>query len=42
MDDICLYNDDCTKILKTLPDDTFDLIITSPPYNKGYWISYKS
>jgi DNA modification methylase len=28
---------DTLEVLKTIPDDTFDTIITSPPYNKGYW-----
>ena len=27
-----LYNDDCLKVLPTLPDNSVDLIITSPPY----------
>ena len=27
-----LYNDDCLNILKTLSDDSLDLLITSPPY----------
>jgi DNA modification methylase len=28
-----LYNDDCLKVLPTLPDNSIDLIITSPPYD---------
>lgn len=32
-----IYNEDCLETLKKLPDDCIDLIITSPPYNKGYW-----
>ena len=28
-----LYNDDCLKVLPTLPDNSVDLIITSPPYD---------
>lgn len=24
---------DCLEVMKTLPDETFDLIVTSPPYN---------
>lgn len=28
---------DAIEIMKTLPDNTFDTIVTSPPYNKGYW-----
>ena len=32
---IKLINDDCLKVLPTLPDNSVDLIITSPPYNLG-------
>lgn len=35
-----LLHGDCLKTLPTLPEASFDLIITSPPYNLG--ISYKS
>ena len=28
-----LYNDDCLKALPTIPDNSVDLIITSPPYD---------
>ena len=27
-----LYNDDCLKILRTMPDKSVDLVITDPPY----------
>jgi len=27
-----IYNDDCLKVLKTIPDESIDLVITSPPY----------
>lgn len=27
-----LYNDDCFKVLKTLPDHFVDLVVTDPPY----------
>ena len=30
-----LYNDDCLQVLPNLPDNSVDLIITSPPYNIG-------
>lgn len=30
-----IYNIDCLEGLKTLPDESVDLIITSPPYNLG-------
>lgn len=32
-----ILNIDCIEGLKQLPDNSIDLIITSPPYNKGYW-----
>ena len=31
---IKLYNNDCLKILQTIPSDSINCIITSPPYNK--------
>ena len=36
-----LYNDDCLKILPTIPDKSIDLILTDPPYEKtrGKWDS---
>ena len=33
--DIIIYNDDCMNILRELPDKSFDLIITDPPYGIG-------
>jgi len=30
-----LFNNDCLKVLPTIPDKSIDLIITSPPYNLG-------
>lgn len=30
-----IYNEDCLKGMKKLPDNSIDLIITSPPYNLG-------
>lgn len=32
---ITFFNGDCSKLLKTLPDESVDLIITSPPYCIG-------
>ncbi|MBU7006892.1 DNA-methyltransferase [Phosphitispora fastidiosa] len=32
---ITLYNGDCTKLLKQIPEETVDIIITSPPYCIG-------
>ena len=28
---------DCLKVMKEIPNNSIDLIITSPPYNKGFW-----
>jgi site-specific DNA-methyltransferase (adenine-specific) len=28
-----LFNDDCLKVLPTIPDNSVNLIVTSPPYN---------
>lgn len=33
--EITLFNGDCAKLLKEIPDETVDLIITSPPYCIG-------
>jgi adenine-specific DNA-methyltransferase len=30
-----LYGGDCLDFIKTIPDETFKLIVTSPPYNIG-------
>ena len=27
-----LYNDDCLKVLPTIPDNSIDLVLTDPPY----------
>lgn len=35
MDKNSIYNGDCNVLLKSLPDDSVDLIVTSPPYNVG-------
>lgn len=32
-----IYCEDCLETLKRMDDNSIDLIITSPPYNKGYW-----
>ena len=34
-EEIVLYPSDCLKLLKTIPDETLKLVITSPPYNIG-------
>lgn len=33
MHGITLYNDDCLNIMKQIPDNSIDLILTDPPYN---------
>ena len=37
-----IYNEDCLKTMKKMPDNFVDLIVTSPPYNKGYWSSNRN
>lgn len=32
-----IYNEDCLLTLGNMEDNSVDLIITSPPYNKGYY-----
>jgi len=32
---IVIYPGDCIDLLKTIPDETFQLVVTSPPYNLG-------
>lgn len=32
---ITLFNGDCRKLLKRLPDESVDLVVTSPPYCIG-------
>ena len=27
-----LFNDDCLKVLPTIPDNSIDLVLTDPPY----------
>lgn len=36
MSDIKLFNDDCLKIIKTLPKNKDYIIVTDPPFNVGY------
>ena len=33
--DVVLFDGDCGDLLKNIPSDSVDLIITSPPYNIG-------
>ncbi|MGB5157097.1 MAG: site-specific DNA-methyltransferase, partial [Desulfobacterales bacterium] len=34
-EDIVLYSGDCLELLKTIPDESLKLVVTSPPYNIG-------
>ena len=41
-----ILNEDCVKILKKIPKDSIDLVITSPPYDnlrsyKGYKFKFE-
>ena len=31
--DINLFNGDCLEVMKSIPDNSVDLVLTSPPYN---------
>lgn len=33
--------DDCFEVMKGMPDNSVDLVVTSPPYNKGYYDKHK-
>ena len=37
-----MYNEDCLSTMARMKDCSVDLIITSPPYNKGYWSSNRN
>ena len=39
---IDLRQDDCLEVLKSIPSESVDCIVTSPPYNKGYWSSNRN
>ena len=41
MNKIELYNGDCLEVMKTLPDNSIDCIVTSPPYNKSFFCKQK-
>ncbi len=32
-----IYNEDCLETMAKMPDNSVDLIVTSPPYNKGFY-----
>ncbi len=33
--DVTLFEGDCNNLLKSIPSNSVDLVITSPPYNIG-------
>ena len=35
MSNITLYNGDCLEVMKQLPNESIDLVLTDPPYNCG-------
>ena len=37
-----IKNDDCLSVLKTIPDEYFDCLVTDPPYNVDYTGKQKS
>lgn len=32
-----IINGDCLDVMRSMPDNCVDLVVTSPPYNKGYY-----
>ena len=36
-----IYNEDCLETLAKMEDNSIDLIITSPPYNKSFYATDK-
>ena len=34
-----IFNEDCLETMKRMDDNSIDLIVTSPPYNKGWYAS---
>ncbi len=41
MSEIKLYNGDCLEVMKELPDNSVDLIVTDPPYLINYKTNYR-
>jgi modification methylase len=37
-----IIHNDCLDGIKTINDNSIDLIVTSPPYNKGWWSSNRN
>lgn len=47
MGEVKLYNEDCLTVMKTIPDESVDLVITSPPYDNlrkydGYIFNFEA
>lgn len=42
MEENVIYNEDCLVTMAKIPDNTIDLIVTSPPYNKGFYADKSS
>lgn len=36
-----IYNEDCLETLARMEDNSIDLIVTSPPYNKNFYATSK-
>ena len=36
-----LFHGDCLKVMKTLPDESVDLILTDPPYGMEFKSAYR-
>lgn len=32
-----IYNEDCLETMSRIHDNSVDLVVTSPPYNKGFY-----
>lgn len=32
-----IYNEDCLKVLGKISDNSIDVVVTSPPYNKNIY-----
>lgn len=41
MSNIELYQGDCLEVMKNIPDNSINCIVTSPPYNKKYFANQK-
>lgn len=41
MPNITLWQGDCLELMKEIPNESIDCIITSPPYNKSFFSKQK-